>query len=297
MWSIISAGIGLIVGGLGYIGQWGATAEESKEEIRRQEARRKRNLELMDLEYETNKKEANKEADKSDEATTLAEAVMGKNASNALQQMGLGQEADALQYNEAAINAGTSEGSAYNSISGAGTRGSSSLQSVEMQSELQAQNLQTQEDIDRKNSDLTLASAMTSMNQGAFDLQNKRSAAKDLRDTFNEGGDQYNLYQKHRSNYIADVQENIDKLNENTKWGWDDTLGVLTGGISGASSGYEIGSQADDFAKNWNQYKLERNAKQARDMSKLHNQNTTDITFNNIGHRGHWNGYSPYGAF
>lgn len=246
-WGLVGA-LTSIGAGIGRYFSRKNAAEEQIEQLNRQ---KNRNLQMMDLQYSVEKKNAEKKSKEANEQTTLREAMMNNNAKLALTQLGMGEEAQTVSYNKAQMQAGQSKGGMLDQMAGSGTKNSSAMKAVEMQDEMNDKSLQMQEDMDRKQNDLSLESAMNNFAAGGQELQQHRNAAKDLYDTYQAGGDQYNLFQKQKSNYVAGVQDNINNLKDATKFGVDDLLDITFGGLSGAANGLQFGSQTEDFYNDW----------------------------------------------
>lgn len=251
MW--IAAAIGAAIGAASFIyGNW-----KKNEEIERRKeqvlAQGKEKLELMDMEWEQSVREANRVADKTDTETTLSEAMLGSSPNGTLRSLGMQQEASTFGYNAEAVGTGTSEGAANESAAQGGTRGSSALQTAAMGRDASNAGLQVQEDYDRLSGDLTLMGAMNSVLGGAQEIQRARTDARETRESYAEGGEQWNIYQKQRVNYVSDVIRAYDDLDAqkidafSPEWIVDVHLGAL----SGASTGLSIGSKIGEYKANW----------------------------------------------
>ena len=256
------AGAFALAGAAAGIISWIRGENKAEEAARRQreeaEAKKKRELALMDAEWAADVKKANEHADKADRATTLEEAVLGPAASAQLGLIGQEQKNNALAYNIAAINAGANKGGANAALGASGTRASSALQATQMQDGIAQKQLQQQEDTDRKRSDISLMSAMNSLVMGGAKLQEQRTDANKLRADYAPGGDTYGLYKLKRSNFEADsnaVIEHWRRQEDEHRLSWDDPVDWLSGitaGFGGASTGMQYGSQVGKFTKNWN---------------------------------------------
>ena len=255
MW--IAAVIGAVVGAAAGAASWiyGNYKNQQRIDAEKKRIREKgrENLELMDMQWGQSVKNANKIADKSDVQVTLDEAMLGRDVSGQLRGLGAQQEIAALGYNRTDIEAGSAEGAAQNTIAQGGTRGSSTLQAQAMQSELTQKELQAQEDYDRLNGDLTLMSAMNSVVTGAQNMQERRTDAREMREDYAEGGDQWNAYQKSRTNYQHEIDRAVDALDEQMidtfsgEWFLNAGLALLGGG----TQGMKIGSQVGSYVQNW----------------------------------------------
>ena len=259
------AGAFALAGAAAGIISWIQSENKAEEAARRQreeaEAKKRRELALMDAEWAVDVKKANEHADKADRATTLEEAVLGPAASAQLGLIGQEQKNNALAYNIAAINASANKGSANAALGASGTRASSALQATQMQDVIAQKQLQQQEDTDRKRSDISLMSAMNSLVMGGAKLQEQRTDANKLRADYAPGGDTYGLYQLKRSNFEADsnaVIEHWRRQEDEHRLSWDDPVDWLSGitaGFGGASTGMQYGSQIGRFTRNWSRPK------------------------------------------
>ncbi|MCQ2397954.1 MAG: hypothetical protein MJ052_01455 [Sphaerochaetaceae bacterium] len=144
--------------------------------IRELEAEMKNRLELMDLNFDVNKKQALRNADNSDIQTTMQEGFVSEDFNNNLDALRLGQEADAFGWNAAAIQNESAEGDALSSMASSGVRGSSMNDAVEMQSALNSQQLQLQEDTQRNGQSIQLASLLNNLANNTFNMQVSRLA-------------------------------------------------------------------------------------------------------------------------
>lgn len=259
------AGIGAAIGfGIGvgtYLYNQGELDKELTRYIRRYQEEMKAKLELMDLNFEINKKDALKNADNSDIQTTMQEGLVSEDFNNNLDALRLGQESDALGWNMQAIQNEMSEGDALSSMAISGTRGSSMNDAVEMQSSLNSQQLQLQEDTQRKGQDIQLASLLNNLANNTFNMQMSRNNAMDLRMAYDDGsvygkaGDQYNLYTKNRALQEKAYLDQIDDLKrqrDDTRNWWKNTLGAIGAGFTGATTGANVGGKVDQFNYNLN---------------------------------------------
>lgn len=259
---LIGMGIGATVGSASYL--WSnykknSELEKAKDRLKEQ---RDRNVSYMEAQFKNQQKQAFKSADEADAGSTLAEGLLGTNVSGSLRSLGQSQAQAALNYNLSAINAGGSEGSSLESIAQGGTRGSSAVQAAQMTSDLNAQTLQAQEDADRLNSDVSLASILGSAQEAEYNLQTRRTSAHDTRESYSEGGDAYNLFQQQKANYIADVNTQIDNLSDQQSFwsldhltsadGWgkimNNWLDFTLAGLQGAAAGWNLGTSVGSVA-------------------------------------------------
>lgn len=240
--------------------------ERRKDQIREQG---REQLELMDMEWEQSVREANRAADKSDTETTLSEAMLGSGANGALRSLGMQQQASAFGYNADAVGTGTNEGAANESAAQGGTRGSSALQSAAMGRDASSAGLQMQEDYDRLNGDLTLMGAMNSVLAGAQEAQARRTEARETRESYAEGGEQWGIYKKQRENFQHDIDRAVDDLDAQriAAWSPEWILNVHLAGANGASTGLSMGSQISEYSSRWKKPQTAQSAASARTVS------------------------------
>lgn len=229
------------------------TANALKREKQRKEDEKKAKLELMDLEFEQDKKAAIKSADRSDQLSTMNEGTVSNQHNNAIEQLSLQQIADAYSFNYMAENSAAQTGNALTAQAGSGTRTSSVMDAVDMQAAQSAQQLQLTEDQQRAGYDSNLNGILSALAQNRFQIQANRTDALDLRTSYDVGGDQYEIYQKQRAlqekAYNDLIQDIGYQIEDNTGWKAGlKTLGRLFG-IKNASSSFALGQTVADFGK------------------------------------------------
>ena len=235
----VSAALGLL-GGIFGNSRKKKAAEEAK---RRAEEQKKRDLELMDLQFDIAEKEANKNSDIQDSQTDMGENTASESVNNALDLLRLGQEQDVFNWNLQAAGNDRAEGEALSAMAASGVRsGSSAGEAVDLESAVQ--------DAAREQGDIQAAGILNDLAASRFNLQLGRNAANDLRDSFAVGGDQYNLYQKQRANreagYNAQIeayQSEIDTLNDP----WYNLFSGMSSMFGGAVQGYSTGLSLSQF--------------------------------------------------
>lgn len=229
------------------------TANALKREKQRKEDEKKAKLELMDLEFEQDKKAAIKSADRSDQLSTMNEGTVSNQHNNAIEQLSLQQIADAYSFNYMAENSAAQTGNALAAQAGSGTRTSSVMDAVDMQAAQSAQQLQLTENQQRAGYDANLNGILSALAQNRFQIQANRTDALDLRTSYDVGGDQYEIYQKQRAlqekAYNDLIQDIGYQIEDNTGWKAGlKTLGRLFG-IKNASSSFALGQTVADFGK------------------------------------------------
>ncbi len=243
----VSAALGLL-GGIFGNSRKKKAAEEAK---RRAEEQKKRDLELMDLQFDIAEKEANKNSDIQDSQTDMGENTASESVNNALDLLRLGQEQDVFNWNLQAAGNDRAEGEALSAMAASGVRsGSSAGEAVDLESAVNVFQLQLEQDAAREQGDIQAAGILNDLAASRFNLQLGRNAANDLRDSFAVGGDQYNLYQKQRANreagYNAQIeayQSEIDTLNDP----WYNLFSGMSSMFGGAVQGYSTGLSLSQF--------------------------------------------------
>lgn len=199
----------------------------------------RRQTDLMDLEWQQSVKKANDSANKADRQTTLAEAVLGNDANQALRKLGYEEEVNALNYNQQSVGLRQQQGAGNAALASSGTEGSSALAAVQMERDYGDLALQAKQDADRQMADLTLAGIMGNIEESTGKLQESRTDAMKLRKDFEEGGDAHQIYQKQRANYIADNSA-------------DRSLGSWVNAfLQGGSTGYTTAKTVADWKSEW----------------------------------------------
>lgn len=249
---LVVAGLGAGLGLLSNIFGNSKKKKAAEEAKRRAEEQKKRDLELMDLQFDIAEKEANKNADIQDAQTDMGENTASESANNALDLLRLGQEQDVFNWNLQAAGNDRAEGEALSAMAASGVRsGSSAGEAVDLESAVNAFQLQLEQDAAREQGDIQAAGILNDLAATRFNLQLGRNAANDLRDSFAVGGDQYNLYQKQRANreagYNAQIeayQSEIDTLNDP----WYNLFSGMSSMFGGAVEGYSTGLSLSQFA-------------------------------------------------
>jgi len=207
---------------------------------------------------EKSAKEAELQADLTDKAQDITETSLATDFNTAIDDLYLSQANDTWSWNAAAINAGASTGNALAQVAGSGVRAGSSLNdAVLMESSLNSAQLQFSQDAKRRSDNNNLASVLNGLAGQKFGIyQNRvgadiqRGNAADLRNSYAEGGYNYNLYQNQLNQLETqrDYQYNKAKKEKSYHEGWYNVLNVfsagLTSGAAGFKTGYNVGTTA-----------------------------------------------------
>lgn len=184
------------------------------EEIKRREAEKTDKLSLMDLEFTEKKETAEKNAARSDAQSDLNELQSAEDANRNINNLGLQQIADTYTWNQASQQIGSQKGNALSQTAASGARTSSMTGAIDMADQQAKGQLQLQEDLARADYDNTLYSTLGALAQNRFQIQANRTDAYDLRRSFQEGGSNYNIYQKQRKMQEDAYDWNIKDLTD-----------------------------------------------------------------------------------
>lgn len=246
------AGIGALVGIVSHDKKYKQAQAQADDQIAEYERQREQKLETLDLQFDIAAEEANKKADRSDDQMNLAELFTAENFNNQFDALRLGQEADALGWNVQAMQNASQEGNELSNMAASGARSSSMETAVDLEASVNAQTLQLQEDQQRAQEQIGLSNLFGNLAENTANIQNTRTDAMDLRNSYLEGGNQWKLYQNNRNNLNADYDAAIKSINKDKKRAKDNYFsGMLSSMFGGATTGYKVGSQASNYISNW----------------------------------------------
>ena len=244
---VIGAAIGQITHGINAAAQY----DEISDYIDDLKEEKERALEELTLDYENAKTEANKNADRSDAQSTMNESLTSTDVNNSLDNLQLEQIAEGFSYNQQAQQIASNTGNELSNIAASGIRAGGSISdAVKLE---QAQNnaqLQLTEDMQRQNNDLQLSNVLAGLNNNIFGIQADRTDARDLRDSFSEGGYQWKKYQLAYENTEAGYNQAIKKAKTERKHydasHWEFWLDNFKAGLS---MGASIGGTANSISQ------------------------------------------------
>ena len=226
--------------------------ERQKMTIEQQEAE---DLALMDLQFETARDEANKNANYQDRSTDAGEKQISGQVNTGARNLLSDQESYADAYNRQMISDSAAYGSALAQTAVSGTRAGSSSQgtALDMQKNMSDKSLQAAEDRRRASDELSLTQLFAGIDADMANIQIARDRARDLRESYDAGGNQFRLYEQRRSNRISDyarakndVQQSIDDRHNF----WKNLMGATTSALGGASAGYRTGQTLGTIGSN-----------------------------------------------
>ena len=261
LFSAIVAGIGLVAGIAGAVSESERKKKEAKEYEKYVEEMYELNKAHADEEFaaaketaERNAKEQELQADLTDKSLDITEQGLANDFNATIDQMYLSQEADAYNWNAQAMQAGSSEGAAYANLASSGVRAGSSLSdAVQMDSAVNEAQLQFSQDAKRRSDDNSLASVLNSLASSRFGIQQTRigadlarNNAAYLRNSFQEGGHNYNLYQNQLEQLKKTTDYDITKANYTIQQNsganafMNAAISGLQGGVKGFQTGYNL---------------------------------------------------------
>lgn len=275
-WAAIAAAAGALFGASsGLVG-----ALQSDRQAREQAAAEKENVLKMyalnlaraeeefkkaKAEAERNAKQAELQADITDKTLDITEQGLSQDFNTTIDNLYMSQEADTMNWNLAAMQAGSSEGAAYSQLAGSGVRAGSSLSdAVLMESAVNENQLQFSQDQKRRSDDNNLGTVLNNLAGNKVNIQNNRIGAditRDnaayLRNSYLEGGHNYNLYQNQKDLLQAQMQANVNKLDyeygqhADANAFWNTLTSMLSLGAKGAQTGYslyDMGYKASNYS-------------------------------------------------
>jgi len=271
--------IGLIVAGIGALGGLLSGIDDSNRKRKAAQAQKdylaedyRLQEENLDKDFAEAQKQANRNADKAnlqadliDQAQDIAETTLSNDINTAIDNLYLSGASDTYEWNQQAMAAGQSEGASYAQLASSGVRAGSSLSdAVEMQSATNSALLQFSQDAKRRSDNNNLGNVLNQLAGNEFNIMENRIGADqtrqdalDLVNSYLEGGYNYNIYQNQKDRLKNTRNYNLNQLQteiaDNTFWkggngnAWLKLgTGILTGGASGFSTGYDIANTIND---------------------------------------------------
>lgn len=227
------------------------------------------NKKAAELTYEKAKKEAErnakqqeKQAELTDKTLDVTETGLSNDFNTAIDNMYLSQESDAYSWNMAAMQAGSTEGAELANIAGSGVRAGSSLSdAVEMESATNAAQLQFSQDAKRRSDSNNLASVLNGLAGNRYSIESNRigadlmrDEAQYLRNSYLEGGSNYNLY-KNQLDMLEDRYSTERYRMKTQLQNLKDTEALnafasfFSGSAKGFSAGYNVGTAFSNMSK------------------------------------------------
>ena len=258
---IVAGGIALVAGATGI---WGSLEDDKR--ARDEAAREKEYVEEMyeinseraaeefaaaKEQAERNAAQAEKQADLTDRSLDVTEQGLSNDFNAAIDQLYLSQTSDTYSWNNDAMQAGSSEGAAYANLAGSGVRAGSSLSdAVLMESATNAAQLQFSQDAKRRSDDNNLAGVLNNLAGNRWNIQQSRIGADYMRDdarylrnSYQEGGHNWNLYQNQLKSLETTADYNITRANYEYEQhsGWNSFANSMMAFTSMSSKGFQTG--------------------------------------------------------
>lgn len=214
-------------------------------------------------EAERNAAQAELQADLTDKSLDITEQSLSNDFNAAIDDLYLNQEADTYSWNAQAMQAGSAEGASYAGLAGSGVRAGSSLSdAVFMESATNAAQLQFSQDAKRRSDNNNLSSVLSNLAGNRWNIQSNRIGAdltRDdasfLRNSYQEGGNNWNLYKDQLNIMENDYRHNWQEVNyeQNQHTGVNKFMNGLTsffgGAAQGGQTGYKLGNTIYNASK------------------------------------------------
>ena len=246
--------MGLIIAGVTGLTGLGISLFEDDEAKKQLEEEKKLRLAEAEEQFNKAKDEANRNADQADlqanmtdKAADITEQGLSNDFNAAIDSMYLGQMQDTMGWNSAAMQMGSSEGASYAGLAASGVRAGSSLSdAVLMESATNEAQLQFAQDAKRRSDNNNLAQVLNGLAGQRFSIyQNRvgadqtRADAQYLRQSFEEGGHNWNLYQNNKDQLNLKYDYEI-KQHKDWRAGLNAASAFLGYGVKGFQTGYNF---------------------------------------------------------
>lgn len=270
---IVTAAVGAFSGWMGHLFDSQSKRKEAEAQKALIEQQYKLKKQEAELEYAEAQRQANKNADEADKQADLtdlgqdiAERTLSNDINSAIDNLYLSQTNDAWEWNSAAMSAGANTGNALAQVAASGVRAGSSLNdAILMESATNEAQLQFAQDAKRRSDNNNLASVLNGLAGQKFNIMGNRIGAdvtrqnaQDLRNSYLEGGYNYNIYQNQMEQMRLTNNYNLDQLNKEIKKNSPNSIdfwlnagtSILTGASNGFQTGYNVGTTYDKIKAN-----------------------------------------------
>lgn len=267
---IIVAAVSATVSTIDYLIDSGNQKDEINAQREYQQQQYENSVELLNLEFEQAKEDAEQNAERaeqnadvSDKKLDVSEKTLSDGFNAEIDNLQAQQEQNILDWNIYAITADKATGESMSNLGASGVRaGSTMAESIELDSALNSQQLQMQQDITRQNQNYQLKNAINGFNMDAINIGVGRTEAdwmrEDaayLRNSFLENGDNWNIYQNKLKTQKTTFDNNMGQLDREydkvSGWNrfWGATSRLMGGAAAGYQTGYKIGSTFQEYYK------------------------------------------------
>lgn len=240
-------GIALVSGAVGLIDSlWGDDQAEKQlkkeKELRLAEA--KERFDQAKEEANRNADQADLQADMADKSSDITEEGLSNDFNAAIDNMYLGQMQDTMEWNNASMQMGSSQGASYAGLAASGVRAGSSLSdAVLMESATNEAQLQFAQDAKRRRDNNNLASVLNGLAGQKYNIYQNRVGADQtradalyLRNSYEEGGHNWNLYQNNKDQ--LDLKYDYE-IKQHT--GWNKALNGISSFLGFGAKGLQTG--------------------------------------------------------
>lgn len=264
--TIFATIMGGAVGLMAYFSSFGQGMESMNDQLHNTERKKKQALAELDLDWSMAVEEAIKKADYQDKNLDNAERTNTDTINGNFRAAKLQQEAEANAWNNQAMRDSSETGNALSQSAANGTRTSSMQQAIDLQSAVNAQNLQITEDMQRNQDSIGLANMFGALNDTVNSIQYNRQVTDQLRKDYSQGGKKYQMYQLKREGVEGDYNAALMSQRKEINNAYGNMLwGALSAAFTGGQTGYKFKTNLDDFISDWGWDDLK-----------------PDITFNNV---------------
>lgn len=255
-WLIGAMAVGGLIGGwanqAGYKEDYNKYMADTQASLDEIERKRAQDIGTIQTNFIEDKKEANKKADKQDAQSTLDEGYTAEGFNLGLDQIKAGQEEQTLAFNQQAQANSQAKGNALSSMAASGTRGSSMQQAVDLESAMNAMQLQAAEDKARAGDNIQLANLFQNANQSVNNIQTARTDALDLRKSYEAGGKAFNLARLNMDNINADAAARANEIKRQREYAQNNySKGVQTAFLKGFGGGANWGANMASSVYKW----------------------------------------------
>lgn len=265
----------IVAGIIGLIGLADSLWEDDKKKKQAEKEKQyiedmyKLEKEAAEKKFKQAKEEANRNADRADlqadmtdKSMDITEQGLSNDINSAIDNMYLGQQSDTMEWNSAAMSMGASEGNALAGLAASGVRAGSSLNdAVLMESAANEAQLQFAQDAKRRSDNNNLAQVLNGLAGQKFNIMQNRIGADQtredaayLRNSYLEGGYNYNLYQNQLQQMEKQKEMGVwqkqQEINYHKDWNAAANAGIAF--FTGSAKGYQT---YGDLRDTYNKYK------------------------------------------
>ena len=170
-------------------------------------------IDYLELQYNIQKDEDLKTANRQDAQTTRDEATASLQANQALGELGAQQRADAMALNNQRMSNDAQTGAALSSMAASGARTSSMGDAVDMNAQVNQDAYNLTKEQQRMLQSYQLNSTLLGISNANAGIQDARNAANDIRGRYEKDGSAYRLLRAQSNNRFQDYSRSMAALN------------------------------------------------------------------------------------